>query len=275
MITGSPVFPNSALIHVPEWMILRGGSRKAVPVAVRYGVFRHPSLGLTLVDTGYGPAVTEGAGRSLSMKAYAAILKIRLVEEESPQAVLSRSGLRTTDVDTILLSHFHADHTARLREFPNARILAPGAAYSRLSRARLPYRLHNGYFRELMPDDFEARMTPFEEFDSLDHPLWGTVRDIAGDGSCLTVSLPGHAHGHCGFVFSGRGKPLLYAVDAQWCWRAIAEDRYPGLPASAVYSDADAAIRSCERVRIFARSGGQVVLCHDPSPGPFELEAGQ
>ena len=174
-------------------------------------------------------------------------------------------------MQTVILTHFHADHIGRLREFPGARVIAPGAAFADLrGRGRLG-QLHHGYFRELLPDDIEARMTPIEAFPRLSHPIFGQTFDLGGDRGFLAVDLPGHALGHVGFLFPEKPRPLLYAVDVQWHWDALKDGRFPGLPASAVYSDRGAMSRSCARVRAFAEKGGAVVLCHDPADGPHGL----
>lgn len=259
-----PVFPSSAVVRVPEWMILGGGRSRLVPVAVRYGIVLHPVLGVTLIDTGYGPQVTQDPNRGFALRAYAALLRIRLLEEGAPAAVLARLGLAPRDVQTILLSHYHADHVARLSEFPQATIMAPRLALDDLSARSRAGQLHHGYFRELLPDDFRVRMQPFETCPEVAHPLFGTGWDIAGDGSLLVFDLPGHALGHCGFLFPDLERPLLHAVDVQWHWRAIRDGRCPGLPASAVYCDRQAALATVGKVRAFAESGGKVVLCHDP-----------
>lgn len=269
-----PRFHNSATVMVPEWMVLGGGGWRRIPVAVRYGLFEHPALGLTLIDTGYGPQVTEAPDRSLPLRAYAAVLGIRLHPENSPLSVLAAMNRQPDDVSTILVSHFHADHVARLAEFPRARLMASGSGYASLCRQGVLRQVHNGVFGELLPSDMADRLVPFESSDVIRHPLFGDMRDLCGDGSCFAIDLPGHAIGHTAFLFPRLARPLLYAVDVQWHWQAIAQDRLPGLPASAVYSDRSQAISSVLKVREFARLGGRVVLCHDPVAGPHGLEVG-
>lgn len=266
-----PRFFNSATLSVSERLLLKGGSRRKLTIPVLYGLYEHPLLGLTLIDTGYGPAVTEGAERSLALRLYARFLKITLNTDEAPDQVLRREGWTAGAVQTVILTHFHADHIGRLKEFPNARILASEDAFSALTSQSRLGQLHGGYFPELMPDDIEARMTGFEALPLVRHPLLGPCRDLTGAGEVLAVPLEGHALGHYGVLFSNLEKPLLYAVDTQWLWQALAENRLPGYPVRAVYASERAARDSVERVRAFARAGGEVVLCHNPDRGPHRL----
>lgn len=266
-----PRFLNSATLSVSERLLLKGGSGRKLSIPVLYGLYEHPLLGLTLIDTGYGPAVTEAAERSLALRLYARLMKIELIADNAPDQVLRREGWNAGAVQTVILTHFHADHIGRLREFPNARILASADGYGVLKAQSRLRQMHGGYFPELMPDSFECRMTGFEALPLVRHPLLGHCRDLTGSGEVLAVPMPGHAHGHYGVLFSNLERPLLYAVDAQWLWRAMAENRMPGLPLRAVYANERLALDSVECIRAFARAGGEVMLCHDPDHGPHRL----
>nr|WP_316656347.1 MBL fold metallo-hydrolase [uncultured Gellertiella sp.] len=267
-----PLFFNSAGILARERLVLAGGSRRRIPIAVRYGVWDHPEPGLTLIDTGYGPEVTQPPGGRLILRLYSFLLGPTLRPADAPSSVLARSGRLPSDVKTVILTHFHADHVARLKEFPEARIIGCGKGYARLRSLSRAGQLHQGFFRELMPEDFEDRFRGFETFPFSDYPLPGGCRALTEDGSLLAVPLPGHAIGHHGLFWPKLPVPLLYAADVQWLWQAIAEDRPPGYPARLVYADPETAKQSSDVVRSFARSGGAVVLCHDPDPGPYRME---
>ena len=118
-----PVFANSAFVSAPERFYLRGGGWRAVPLRVRYGLFEHPTAGLVLIDTGYGPRVTEGK-RSLALRLYNAILGPDLVRSGQPAAVLQRLGFTPDDVSIVIVTHFHADHVAGLDAFAAAHVSA-------------------------------------------------------------------------------------------------------------------------------------------------------
>lgn len=259
----APRFLNSAIVQVPERVVLRGGSWRRIALGVRYGMVEHPEFGPVLIDTGYGPRVTRAAQRSTALKLYNAVLRPRLVEDDLPLAALQRAGYAATDVRRIVVTHFHADHVAALRDFPNARFIASGAAWQAIVRMRNGQRLHSGIFSELMPPDFVSRLLPIETLPERSAPLGlGTGRDVWGDGSCLAVDLPGHAIGHFGLLWAQSDPPLLYATDTTWLADAL-DDRMPGGIARIVYEDEAAMRKSAGLVAGFRRAGGRVILCHD------------
>jgi glyoxylase-like metal-dependent hydrolase (beta-lactamase superfamily II) len=251
-----PVFANSATITVAEHRVLAGGGHRPVRLGVRFGVWAHPDHGPVLIDTGYGPEVTEGR-RSLPLMVYAAVLRPRL--EDQPEDVLARLGFHRDDVKTIVLTHFHADHISGLRRFPKARVVAAG--WGRWKAQSAWHRLRHGVFDELLPGDFEARLTSIEDRPVVDLPF-GRAHDLFGDGRLLALPLPGHATGHCGLVWPD--EKLIYAADAQWLGQAMRENRPPRGLARLVYEDEAAMAASLSILRAAESAGFTVRMCHDP-----------
>jgi glyoxylase-like metal-dependent hydrolase (beta-lactamase superfamily II) len=258
---------NSAMVKVPRGLVCRGEGFRQAEITVRYGLVKRPGDKLCLVDTGYGPAVTRGS-RSAALRAYDAILKPRLVESGSPAAALASIGAAPSDVDTIILTHFHADHVARLNEFPRARIIAHGMAAATTLAMSTSQALHNGIFKELLPADLARRIDQMETCPLVPaHPALGSGRDIFGDGSYLAVELPGHAHGHFGLLWqSSGGGSTLYATDAAWTMTALREDRTPAFARGVVFHDRNSGRQTEGRLRQFMRAGGTIQLCHDWEP---------
>jgi len=255
-MSSTPVFRSSATVRTREKLVRKGGAWKPCNLAVRYGVFDHPAGGRCLIDTGYSVRVTTGK-RGLFLRAYAGILTPELSAHALPEA--------EPKVDTILLTHLHADHVSALRDYPDARIIVRGDAARDFMARGAFNRIRHGVFRELLPEDFLARLEPLEDMRAVEAPFGlGRGYDVFGDGSVLGVDLPGHMHGHVGYVWPKLETPLLYAADAQWLMRAIADERMPGPPARWIFHDVKAAMKSGRRIAAFAKAGGRVVLCHDP-----------
>lgn len=257
-----PQFFNSAIVPVPERLILAGGGWRPIEIGVRYGLIEHPEAGPVLIDTGYAPRATTGP-RSAMLKLYTAMLRPRLMPATLPLAVLAAKGIRPDDIRLIVLTHFHPDHIAGLKDFPNAKVLASAGAFRQIEKMSGPRRLRHGVFAELLPADFAARLVAIEDRPTVPLPRGlGVGWDVFGDRTCVAVDLPGHALGHFGLVWPERA--LLYAVDTQWLPPAVMGGRFPHGPAQLIYAN-DAAMRaSTEKVRRFAEQGGEVLLCHEP-----------
>ncbi|ROU03912.1 MBL fold metallo-hydrolase [Histidinibacterium lentulum] len=242
-----------ARIPVPERLVLAGG-RGRVDLAVRFGVLERPGRAPVLIDAGWPDRAPR---ESAALRIYRALLRPRIDEGRAPLAVLDGRAPAA-----VILSHLHADHVGAVRGLSGVPVHGPARA---LAHARHhPWRaLRHGLMAELLPDAVED----LEGNQPLPFGL-GRGRDVLGDGSVLSLPLPGHAEGHSGLLFPAFDPPVLYAADVQWVWPAIAEDRPPRGPARAIYADARAAMESLARVRAFAAAGGRVVLCHDPAPVP-------
>ena len=266
-----PIFANSALVSVPERFILRGGPWRPLPLWVRYGLYLGARSGPMLIDTGYTRHALAGHGAALRL--YNRVLAPHLIPEAQPEAFLSRFGLRPSDIATVVVTHFHADHISGLTLFPQARFLASGRAWEALRRRSPVGNQRHGIFSELLPPDSADRLEAVEARpEARVESLAAPTRDLLGDGSLLSVDLPGHAEGHFGLLFPKRDKPRLYAVDVQWRMAGLARSRRPGFPSSLIACDRTALDRSADVVHRFAESGGEVVLCHDPALTPFDWQ---
>ena len=268
-----PTFPDSAVVHAREALMLRGGGWTRTAVKVRWGLFDHPVHGPVAIDTGYGPSVTTAPARSLALRIYATLFGPRLHDAGTIEAVLARRGLTPQDVRLIIVTHFHADHVGELKRFPNARFVTDLTAWRRIRANPTWANLRHGIFTELVPSDFEARAVDLAALPLSPAPLGlPDGRDLFGDGSVLAIPLPGHADGHFGVCFPREAPPLLYAADTQWLLDALPADRSPGFPAALIATDRAAAAASTALVHAFRRAGGTVVLCHDPAETSHDAE---
>lgn len=253
-------FPNSATVIAPEGFLLWGGRWNMISLPIRYGRFDHPAGGKCLVDTGYSERVTKG-DRSLPLRMYAAILRPRLTSDILPRA--------RPHVDTILVTHLHADHVSALRDYPAARIFIDRQSLKTFLQGSAFRRVRHGLFKELLPENLLERCVDYSDCAQVNAPMGlGLAADVFGDGSVLAVPLPGHMKGHTGILWTARPVPLLYAADAEWLYEAIRSGRSPGYPARAILDDVAAARDTADRIRTFVASGGEVVLCHDPETLP-------
>ncbi|QDG93771.1 MBL fold metallo-hydrolase (plasmid) [Rhizobium sp. NIBRBAC000502774] len=270
----SPRFFTTSLLPVYERLVLKGGHWRKIDLRVRVGYFHHQTLGHSLIDTGYFNASTLRRIRvSPLLSVYRALLRPSTLANDPLSANLARLGIDRQQIQTILITHFHADHIGRLHDFPDAEVICSRKAWTSYARNSRIRNAVSGIFDVLLPGDLEERLRFFEDFPVVAAPNGlGSGYNLLEDGSLLAIDLPGHAQGHIGFCFPQLPDPLLYATDSQWLIKAILEHRAPGFPASLVAADGQALRSSMKRVEGFARRGGVVMLCHDSNNHRYDLD---
>ena len=213
----------------PECMALRGGGRRAIDFPALVGLIEHPRRGLMLYDTGYSRHFHE-ATRRFPECLYRMITPVTLPPEEELLAQLESRGIRASDIETIFISHFHADHVAGLRDFPQARFISTRAERELCEKKGRVGRLHRAYLRELLPADMEQRLRHAETMPRVPLPAtwrpFEAAHDLLGDGSMLGVDLPGHTASQLGVAF--HAEELVFLVgDACWKIEGLVRDKKP------------------------------------------------
>ena len=261
---------NSATIKAPERLFDPSRPWTRETLRVRYGLFEHPQLGVTLVDSGYGPrCFGRTAKRTFGLWLYTLIFRAELLPQGQVSQVLADKGLKPEDVQTIIVSHLHADHISELRSFTQARFVGSRDAFEAVGRSGWRGPLLHGSFLELLPDDYASRLDAIEDLPTIDLPHGLGAGRALIDGVLSVVPLEGHAVGHFGLYLHAAN--ALYAVDAHWVLQALHSDQpLVGLPRR-IASDVNAAEAALSRLRGFEQAGGTVVLCHEPEASAFDV----
>lgn len=188
-----------------------------------FGVITHPSHGKILFDTGYSSWFAEGT-KKFPYSIYAKATPVTFDDNKSAKAQLLREGTKPTEITDIIISHFHGDHIAGLKDFPNAKIWTSKKGYDHIVGRKGFSALLKGFVPGLLPEDFEDRVRFIEDKEQvkLDSKLapFDVGYDIFGDRSVLGISLPGHSRGHIGAYSSN----YFFIGDAAWSMRAIQEN---------------------------------------------------
>ena len=165
---------------------------------------------LALVDTGTGEGGYKASGG----------INGRLMIN------LAAAGVRPSDIDVVILSHYHGDHINGLVmadgsvAFPNAEILAPTAEHkfwmddgemSRAATPRVDATFKNA--RKVMTPDILKRIRTYE-----------ADKDVISGVTC--ISTPGHTPGHCSLVVSSGSKSVYVQGDVTHAPYLFA--RHPG-----------------------------------------------
>ncbi len=202
-----------------------------------------------VIDTGFSRAAAEARGRTVLV---------------TPERALDLLGIRPADVDTVVVTHAHYDHTGNLGLFREARIViaAPEYAFWRsdiASRRQFSYFSEAADLEELGRAAKQGRLTRFQD------------RVVVAPG-VEAIVVRGHTPGQAVVTFETDTGPVLIASDAVHFYEEIERD----MPFSTVTDLADM-YRGFSWVRDWiARTGGVLVTGHDAAtfdrfarlPGP-------
>ncbi|NNJ13604.1 MBL fold metallo-hydrolase [Chloroflexales bacterium ZM16-3] len=245
--------------------VMRGVGREPMACRALVALIGHPQHGWTLFDTGYAPRMLE-ATRRLPWRLYRLATPLRIRPEQAAVRQLAQIGLAPADIRRVIISHFHADHVAGLRDFPDVPVIASAEAFVSIAGRRGLNALRRAHIPALMPDDMAARAVALPAFTGPPLPHLGPTHDLFGDGSLLLVNLPGHARGQIGALLQTESGPVLLAADGAWTSRAIREQRPPARLTYFFVDDARAVGRTLANLGAFAaaRPDVRIVPCHCP-----------
>ncbi|KAL7810604.1 beta-lactamase-like protein [Trichoderma gracile] len=185
------------------------------------------------------------------------------------------------DVDYIIISHAHWDHTGTPSDFPSATFAVGSGTLNLFKHGAGP-----AYPADLFNDDElpavrtiefppitrTAASWAWKPFGELPHTL-----DFFGDGSLYVVDTPGHIYGHVNLLARlGERRFVYLAGDCCHDRRLVTGEKDIGLyddghgGLRSIHTDTEEAKKSLERVREFVKKKGdegvevEVVLAHDP-----------
>ncbi len=253
----------------PHAMTSRGGSWAPHRFDSGFALVDHRAEGAVLFDTGYATRFF-GATAHYPERLYAMLTPVTIAPSDGAAAQLDALGIAPRDVAHVIVSHFHADHIAGLRDFPRATFWASRAAWESVRGRRGIGAVRRGYLAAFVPDDFEPRLRFVDDRDAAALPpalaAFGWGRDLFGDGSVLTVDLPGHAHGQIGALLPDAPQgPWFFIGDAAWSRAAIARAIPPPRITTALLGQTGpyrATLRSLQRSTL-ADPSLRIVPAHD------------
>jgi glyoxylase-like metal-dependent hydrolase (beta-lactamase superfamily II) len=217
--------------HHLECLAMRGGAFLPRVFPALSGLMIHPTIGPILFDTGYAEHFLDATG-PFPERLYRWATPMRLPPNQLLERQLARFAVTLSDVRLCVVSHFHGDHIAGLRDLPNATILAMASGYEDLRHLDRWKGVMRGVLPSLLPPDIDRRILFAESKPPVTLPApWtglGESYDLLGDQSVIGVPLPGHAPGHMGLLIRDRDdRRVLLAGDASWSVRALREFKMP------------------------------------------------
>ena len=227
----------------PEFMVKRGGRFASIKFPALVAKIKYDNRVL-LFDTGYGKHFFDATAR-FPEKLYALTTPVTL---DRPLIDMLDSS-----VDSIFISHFHADHIGGLKDFPEAKFYCSREAYelaigskSRFSKTR------KGILPKLLPDDFEDRLTFIEDLPFVDLPdsLAPFKKGYLVEDRFYAIELDGHAEGQYGLVVDDS----FFISDAVWDIEAITKGVKPNILTHIIFKDAKVYYESIDKLRELYKS---------------------
>ncbi|MBE8596180.1 MBL fold metallo-hydrolase [Xenorhabdus sp. BG5] len=220
-----------------------------------------------LLDTGYANHFYDHT-RSGIIRLYRTVTPVYFDSKDALVMQLKGEGIQARDIDGIIISHFHGDHIAGLRDFPQAKFICSGEGWRQTRHLRGIAALRKAFVRGLVPEDFESRVSFYEGFEASPLPEELSVlgKGYAVPGSqkqILIVPLPGHAAGHLGLcVLTDQGWILL-AGDAAWSPTNYRELRGPAKLANLIMDDSRAYYETLNKLHQIDQKQIPIQLCHE------------
>lgn len=229
----------------------------------------HPSQGPVLFDTGYSEEFFK-ATKTFPERFYRWTTPVFLGTGESAVRRLGAMGLEPKEVGHIILSHFHADHVAGLKDFPDSRLICLEEAWSDLWAKGRWSSVRKGLLWDLIPEKPGKRLMVLKKHDQFwtdDGPWEGGSWDIFGDGLLRILALPGHAAGHAGLLVKTTSGLKIHLADAAWSWDELLGRKQLNFPARWIVSDWKAYTKTQKQICDFLarRKDVQAILSHETS----------
>lgn len=211
-----------------------------------------PQTGYVLFDTGYAPYFQEETAR-YPEKFYRLLTPMFLKETETAKAILAEKGISASDIKYVIISHFHADHIAGLKDFPSAKFICSDKALEEVKALKGFRAVAKGIVQGLLPADFFQRVITIELFaDKITVSKEGmTTYFLFQNKQFRLVALPGHARGMLGFIFETEDKKIFYGTDASWSYDTYKQEIFPLKIVKLFFDSWKDFVETQEKIRVF------------------------
>lgn len=213
----------------------------------------HPE-GPIVVDTGETASTAEPGYFPRWHPYYRGSVRMAVERSDEIGPQLQRRGVRTRDIATVVLTHFHTDHAGGLHHFPHSRIRVSG---DDLRAARGTVGRLQGYLPQHWPRWFDPEPLAFDAGPA--GPFDRSAR-LTRAGDVLAVPSPGHTPGHVSVVVRTANATFFLAGDTSYTEALLVARRPDG-----VSPRPKIALETMDRILAFAAETPLVYLpSHDP-----------
>ena len=202
---------------------IKGGRNLKIKFHALWGLIEHPEHGYILYDTGYTQRFHEETA-FFPNKIYGKITKVVIPEREEVAKQLIDNGISPDDIKHIIITHFHADHVAGMKDFKNAVFYTSKKAFEYTMKLPNSIAFSKGVLKNLLPVDLSERIIFIDEkITPSNESILGKEYDLFGDNSLLIYELPGHAAGQIGLMLETNKQRYFLIADACWLKKSYKE----------------------------------------------------
>lgn len=202
---------------------------------------QHPR-GNVLFDTGCHPEIETNP-----TKVWGGLIKVfrpELKAEDQIPAQLARIGLKTGDIDFVVLSHLHMDHAGGNQFFAGAEFIVQE---EEMAAAKDPANEGKGYYRH----DWDYPLC---------YRLINGEQDLFGDGTIRLKPLPGHSRGmQIVLVKLNETKTFVFAFDGAVNRGNLEDEVIPKM-----FWDAELTLAGIQEIKRLKQGGAEIIYGHDP-----------
>ncbi|WP_245855662.1 MBL fold metallo-hydrolase [Bacillus oleivorans] len=183
--------------------------------------FSHPEKGNILFDTGYDSAYFVASAR-FPYRLYQFVTPVKLYEDFSFKTSLP-------PIDTVLISHFHADHLGGLHFFKDKPIICSNQEWESVRDKKGFKALKRAYLPDLVPPNLRFSFLEETSLVRLPDELSPFTQgyDLLGDSSIYAVLLPGHTRYQYGIFLRTKNRWVFLCADASWSLKSIEQLSLP------------------------------------------------
>jgi N-acyl homoserine lactone hydrolase len=203
---GSPIASNTGMFEIPmlySLAVSAPGTKQRRVIAI---------------DTGFGVTGFAAAEGTLSDQ---------FTDIEWPEVVLGKIGFQPQEVDTVILTHMHADHCGNVVSFPNARIFVQREEYEGWKKVRA-----GEVIDAAGPGSWALSSMNWSNFDEFDRAIAaGRVTLLDGDrevapGVTCRLAAESHTFGSQWVEMETASGPHIIAGDCVY-WYVNIEKMWP------------------------------------------------
>ncbi len=218
------------------------------PLPIFSFLIEHPE-GRFLVDTGDAAENSTPGYLPWWNPFFTKMVEIRVapVEEIGPTQAMGIDPAK--DIEAVILTHYHHDHTGGLHHFPHNQIIGPRDGWSISTGLK-------GKMMGCLPQRWPIWFRP--KLVSMDGPAVGpfpSSHRITRDGRILLVPTPGHFYGHASVIVRGDGITYFLAGDATYTEANLLAERVDG-----VTYDPAVSLATLRAIKAFAAQEPTVLL---------------